>query len=192
MPKTSKEAPKAQGANVEQDDSQDVQLVGIEISRMEFAEQYAIVNGATDRKFTVSSVSKELPVLDGEKNQVYSNGEDGRPLMKHIINLKAIPAQHLADVKEAWKGKETLDLGYLRGKTLSINAIVPENGEITLPYKGQKITVVTGYILDKEDPTKYETNEAGVRKIVGKTFHVPAVADADKFVFDDEEIEMED
>lgn len=175
------------GAKVEEvQEVEEVQFTptGIMISRSKFQNDYAVVSGENFVKLQVASVSPRLPVIDRNGDEVFSNS-DGRQLEKHIINLKAIPAQHLKAVKALWEGRDEIDLGELRGKTLSVNALIPDSDEIELPYKGQRISVETGYVTNSQDELV----------LVGLNYQLPKATAATKFSFgseEEEEIEIED
>lgn len=161
-------------------------LVGISISKENFARDYRILNADSTAKVQVSSVSNELPLLNGQGEHV--EGNDGRMLNKHIINCKAVPEGSVKAIKELFEGRESVDLGELSPFTLSFNAIVPSSGDINLPFKGQEIVVQTAMFASK----KHEgTFVLGITNI-----SVPKVAKAKAFSFDsvleDAEIEMED
>lgn len=173
---------KTQAPVVEQEmslEEPEVQLTGITLTREAFQREYSIVGTEGFVKLKVSSVSKELAVLNRDGEEVFSN-TDGRALTKHIINLKAIPAQHVKAVRELWKGKDSIDLAELRGKTMSVNAIVPADGTIELPFNGQTIGVQAGFVENSE----------GDQVLVGTAYQLPAAKAAVSFSFEDDEDEI--
>ena len=182
-----------------------VKLSGAVITKADFPKTYAQVVRPVDMKLVVSSVSREMPI---SPNKTVLSNDDGRELMKHIINLKAVPNHTRKRVIEAFKGVDELDLAFLNGLTLTVNAIIPASGDLDLPFKGQTITVSCGYIEGKGVPQEDENGdfrddngnlvdkagfhitEDGIRKIVGKNFIVPAAVSAASFSFEDAEIEL--
>jgi hypothetical protein len=170
---------------VESTPANEVKLVGISISKENFAKSYRVLNGDSTAKVLVASVSAEMPLLDGNGDQVI--GSNDNPLMKHIINLKAVPASKVKEIKALFEGRDSVDLGELAQFTLSYNAIVPESGNLNLPFKGQEIVAQTAMFASR----KHEgTFTLGIASIA-----VPIVAKAASFSFDsildEEEIEEE-
>jgi ABC-type Fe3+-citrate transport system substrate-binding protein len=159
---------------------------GIVLTRAQFQKEYAMVSGEATMKLKVSSVSKEMPVLNGEGEQVFDK-TDGRALTKHIINLKAIPDRHFAAVRQVWGKRDSIDLGELNGLTLSINAIVPASGELDLPMNGTFVSTNTSYLTDDEG--EFRLNDDGKKIVVINKFAVPAIAKAPTFVLDELEVE---
>lgn len=170
---------KTQAPVIEQEmslEEPEVQLTGITLTRETFQRDYPMVGAEGFFKLKVSSVSRELPMLDRDGEQVFSN-TDGRALSKHIVNLKAIPAQHVKAVRELWKGRESIDLAELRGKTMSVNAIIPADGGIDLPFNGQTIGVQAGFV----------ENSDGDQVLVGTAYQLPAAKAANSFSFEDDD-----
>lgn len=156
-------------------------LTGIMISKETFARDYVVLHGETTTRVPVSSVSGAMPVLNKDGEAQFSNS-DGRALEKHIINTKAIASENVAKVRDLFKGREEIDLGELRGLTLSFNAIVPSKGEFNLPFKGQNIIAVSKYYPSRDDAEKMVLGIANIS--------VPYVPTAEKFSFADEEAEV--
>lgn len=163
---------------------------GIMLSREAFQKDYAMVVGETTIKVRVASVSREIPVLDGNKEQVFDR-TTGAELFKRIINLKAIPSRHFAKVKELWGKRTEIDLGELRGLTMSINAIVPQTGELDIPMKNSLVQIQTQYLTDDEEEDGYRKDDLGRKILVVRDYAVPAIAVAPQFVLDDLEIAEE-
>ncbi len=92
-------------------------------------------------------------------------------MKKYIIDLKTIPPQHEKTVRDLWAGRDKISLTELKGLTLSVNAIVPANGDLKLPFKDQIINVQTGYV----------NNSSGEQVLVGVAFVIPSVIRGNNF-----------
>lgn len=156
-------------------------MTGIMVTKEAFARDYVVINGEETVKVPVASVSGAMPVLNAEGEAQFSNS-DGRALEKHIINLKAVAGGKADAIRELFKGRDEIDLGELRGLTLSYNAIVPASGEFNLPFKGQNIVAVGKYYPSRDDKNKMVLGIANIS--------VPYVPTATAFSFEEEDAEV--
>lgn len=172
---------------VETTPAREIKMTGILISKEAFARDYRVLRANDEAKVIASSVSDEMPLLDGEGNHV--EGTDGRLLYKHIINLKAVADTSVNEIRTLFQGREAVDLGELAPFVLSFNSIVPASGNANLPFKGQEVYVRTALYESKKNEG---THVLGIAQL-----DVPKVAKAKAFSFDsvledDEEIAMDE
>ena len=138
---------------------------GIKIAKASFAALYAMI-----------LAPGTYIVKAGTSNRIFDEN-----LKKHkwITNLKAVAAHKIDSVKEAFAGKEEVEIEDLNGLTMSANTIENEGQTIELPIKNSDVKVIVDYV----------TNKKGERMLAVTGMSVTPAARPKTFSFDDSEDE---
>jgi hypothetical protein len=127
-------------------------------------------------KYNVSKL-KQFAILQGEGKvtlKVRSVGEYHNPNLadvsdtyerSYIINFEAIEGRKMTQVASAIKGKETIDADELKNLLFTHEVIVNKGREVNLPLKGEKVTALLSYAINKEGEYVLDTNEEQILNV---------------------------
>jgi hypothetical protein len=69
---------------------------------------------------------------------------------KYIVNLKAIAAHKVAEVREVFADLDSIEMNELNGLTMSANIIENEGQTVNIPMKNQAVKVIVDYVPNRE------------------------------------------